>query len=381
MTAALLLFQSIPAAHAQIGSSRYAAVVMDAGSGEELYAINADEPRYPASLTKMMTLYLTFEALDRGRLRLTSRIRVSRHAAGQEPSKLGLKPGTSITVRDAILALVTKSANDVASALGENLAGGSEVAFGRIMTRKARQLGMRNTSFRNASGLPDANQVTTARDIAILGRALIRDFPKRYAYFNARHFAWHGRSIGNHNNLLGEYDGADGIKTGYIRASGFNLAASAVRGDTRLIAVVFGGATTAERDGHVMALLDRGFAQRRRSTDMLVASAGPQLIGTAHAAALAAPPLPRPTKRATPRKQQATAATKGGWAVQVGAFASSTDARRVAQRAARRLGTAHVERVRVDGKWFYRAQVTGLSASTARSACRARRGPCMVVAP
>ncbi|MXP65828.1 D-alanyl-D-alanine carboxypeptidase [Roseomonas sp. M0104] len=380
LTAALLLFQSIPAAQAQIGSSRYAAIVMDAGTGQELYAINADEPRYPASLTKMMTLYLTFEALERGRLKLTSRVPVSRHAAGQEPSKLGLQAGTSITVRDAILALVTKSANDVASALGERLAGGSEVAFGRIMTRKARQLGMRNTSFRNASGLPDANQVTTARDIAILGQALIRDFPRRYAYFNAREFDWQGRSIGNHNNLLGEYDGADGIKTGYIRASGFNLAASAVRGGTRLVAVVLGGATTAERDNHVMALLDRGFAQRGRPADMLVAGNTPRLIGTAHAAALAAPPLPkpRPVGRAAPRKPEVA---KGDWAVQVGAFVRSADARRTARRAARELGEAHVERVRVDGKWFYRAQVTGLSASAARRTCEARRGPCMVVAP
>ena len=382
LAAAALLFSSIPSAQAQIGSSRYSAVVMDAGTGEELFAINADEPRYPASLTKMMTLYLTFEALERGRLKPTTRIRVSRHAAGQEPSKLGLRPGSSIAVRDAILALVTKSANDVAAALGERL-GGSEVQFGRLMTRKARELGMRNTSFRNASGLPDANQVTTARDMAILSRALIRDFPQRYAYFNARRFTWDGQTIGSHNNILTEYDGADGIKTGYIRASGFNLAASAVRGNTRLIAVVFGGASTAERDDHVMALLDRGFAERRHSTDMLVASATPRLIGTAHAAPVVAPPLrkPPPPKPAAARKRQAAAPARGEWAVQVGAFTKPADARSAARRAARSLGTAHVERVRVDGKWFYRAQVTGLSATAAQRACKARRGPCMVVEP
>lgn len=381
LAATALLLSSIPSARAQIGSSRYSAIVMDAGTGEELYAINADEPRYPASLTKMMTLYLTFEALERGRLRPTTRLRISRHAAGQEPSKLGLRPGSSIPVRDAILALVTKSANDVAAALGERL-GGSEVQFGRLMTRKARELGMRNTSFRNASGLPDANQVTTARDIAILSRALIRDFPQRYAYFNARRFTWNGHTIGSHNNLLTDYDGADGIKTGFIRASGFNLAASAVRGNTRLIAVVFGGASTAERDNHVMALLDRGFAERR-STDMMVAGATPRLIGSAHAAPVVAPPLRKapPPKRSAARKRQAALPAHGDWAVQVGAFAKPADARSAARRAARSLGEAHVERVRVDGRWFYRAQVTGLSAPAARQACKARRGPCMVVAP
>jgi D-alanyl-D-alanine carboxypeptidase len=379
---AATLAMALPAheATAQIGGSRYAAVVMDAASGEETLAINADEPRYPASLTKMMTLYLAFDALERGQLSMNTRIRVSRHAAGQEPSKLGLRAGSSITVRDAVLALITKSANDAAAALGERL-GGSEVQFGRLMTRKARQLGMRDTSFRNASGLPDANQVTTARDIAILSRALYRDFPQRYAYFRIRQFTWNGQLIQGHNRVLDEYDGADGLKTGFIRASGFNLAASAERNGRRMIAVVFGGASSRERDDHVMALLDRGFATRPgRGTDMMVASAAPRLIGTANAAAVAAPAL-RPARAATRPVVKAPPPKPGKWAVQVGAFSERQDATRAAAAAARRLGAVRVERVRVKGSWFYRAQVTGLSATSARQICDARRGPCMVLQP
>ncbi|MCQ4162268.1 D-alanyl-D-alanine carboxypeptidase, partial [Roseomonas sp. GC11] len=295
--AALLLLAGLltaaPPARAQIGGERYAAIVMDAATGEELLAVNAGAARYPASLTKMMTLYMVFEAMQQGRVTLATRIPVSRHAAGQQPSRLGLKPGGSITVREAILALVTKSANDVAAALGEYL-GGSEVQFGRMMTRRAQALGMRDTSFRNASGLPDSNQVTTARDMAILSRALVRHFPRQYAYFNTQSFSWHGQTVRGHNRILDEYDGADGLKTGFIQASGFNLAASAARNGVRLIVVVFGGATSRERDEHVMALFDRGFALR--GSEMMVASrgvAGPRLVGTAQAAPVAAPALPR----------------------------------------------------------------------------------------
>ncbi|ONG47274.1 hypothetical protein BKE38_24115, partial [Pseudoroseomonas deserti] len=285
-------------AQAQIGGSRYAAFVMDSATGEAIISVNADEPRYPASLTKMMTLYMVFDAMQQGRITAATRIPVSRHAAGQEPSKLGLKPGSSIAVRDVILGLVTKSANDAAAAIAEHL-GGSEVQFGRMMTRKAEQLGMRNSSFRNASGLPDANQVTTARDMAILSRALIRHFPNRYGYFSARSFEYRGRTVTGHNRVLTEYDGADGLKTGFIRASGFNLAASAMRDGVRVIAVVFGGATSRERDDHIMALMDRGFAERGAAPrgGMMMAERPytpapmemPRLVGTASAASLAAP--------------------------------------------------------------------------------------------
>lgn len=249
----------MPAA-AQIGSERYAAIVVDARSGNALIAANPDERRYPASLTKMMTVYMAFEALRDGSITLSTAVPVSYSAASMAPSKLGLTPGMHLTVEEAILALVTKSANDAAAALGELLGGGSEDRFAQMMTLRARSLGMRNTTFRNASGLPDLDQVSTARDMAVLGQRLIRDFPDRYAYFSTPHFVFRGRTHWNHNRLLNEYDGADGIKTGYVDDSGFNLVASAQREGVRLVAAVFGGRTGRERDRHMMALLDQGFA-------------------------------------------------------------------------------------------------------------------------
>ncbi|MFC7478563.1 D-alanyl-D-alanine carboxypeptidase family protein [Dankookia sp. GCM10030260] len=250
---------AVPAA-AQIGSERYAAIVVDARSGNALIAANPDERRYPASLTKMMTAYMAFEALRDRQVQLSTPVPVSYSAAAMAPSKLGLAPGMSLTVEEAILALVTKSANDAAAALGELLGGGSEDRFAQMMTLRARSLGMRNTTFRNASGLPDLDQVSTARDMALLGQRLLRDFPDRYAFFSTPHFVFRGRTHWNHNRLLNEYDGADGIKTGYVNDSGFNLVASAQREGVRLVAAVFGGRTGRERDRHMMALLDQGFA-------------------------------------------------------------------------------------------------------------------------
>ncbi|GGG51903.1 hypothetical protein GCM10010964_43860 [Caldovatus sediminis] len=278
-------------ARAQIGSDRYAAIVVDAGSGTALIAAHADAPRHPASLTKMMTLYMVFEALREGRLSLSTPITISAEAAARPPSKLGLPPGSRITVEQAILALVTKSANDVAAAVGEHLSGGSEARFAQMMTLRARSLGMTRTTFRNASGLPDPDQVTTARDMALLGRRLMHDFPERFAYFSTPSFSFRGRPLRNHNRLLLEYEGVDGIKTGYVHASGFNLVASARRDGVRLIAAVFGGATGRERDHHVMALLDQGFARMgvaerpQTGTNSLVAGRLPQTMGAARAAA------------------------------------------------------------------------------------------------
>jgi D-alanyl-D-alanine carboxypeptidase len=249
-----------PAA-AQIGSERYAAIVVEARSGSTLIAASPDEQRYPASLTKMMTVYMAFEALRDGRLSLGTPIRVSYEAASKPPSRLGLVAGMTLSAEEAILALVTKSANDAAAALGEHLSGGSETRFAQMMTLKARALGMSRTTFRNASGLPDVDQVSTARDMALLGRRLQQDFADRYAYFSTPHFVFRGRTHWNHNRLLAEYEGTDGIKTGYINDSGFNLVASAQRDGVRLIGTVFGGRSGRERDRHMMALLDQGFAQ------------------------------------------------------------------------------------------------------------------------
>ncbi|MBD0272435.1 MAG: D-alanyl-D-alanine carboxypeptidase, partial [Acetobacteraceae bacterium] len=232
----------------------------DAQNGTVLMSASADEQRYPASLTKMMTVYMAFEALRDGRISLASPIRVSADAASMPPSRLGLAAGMTLTVEEAILALVTKSANDAAAALGEFLGGGSEDRFAQMMTMKARALGMTRTTFRNASGLPDLDQVTTARDMALLGRRLMHDFPDRFSYFSTPHFVFRGRTHWNHNRLLNEYDGTDGIKTGYVNDSGFNLVASAQREGVRLVAAVFGGRTGRERDRHMMAILDRGFS-------------------------------------------------------------------------------------------------------------------------
>ncbi len=251
----------------------YAAIVVDAQTGEVLMARQADSIRHPASLTKIMTLYMLFEAIEDGRLRMNDTITISSHAASMSPSKLGLPPGRTIRVEDAIGAIVTKSANDVAAAVAEKL-GGSERAFCNRMTRKAHDLGMTRTTFRNASGLPDPQQVTSARDMAKLAMAMLRDYPQYYHYFGIRNFEFQGQSMRNHNRLLGEYPGLDGIKTGYINASGFNLVASAKQNGRRLVGVVFGGRTWKSRNDHMVTLLDEGFAEiKRRGNNVQVASA------------------------------------------------------------------------------------------------------------
>jgi D-alanyl-D-alanine carboxypeptidase len=253
----------------------YSAIVVDAQTGEVLMARQADSIRHPASLTKMMTLYMLFEAVESGRLRMNDSIQISSHAASMAPSKLGIPPGQSIRVEDAVQAIVTKSANDVATAVAEKL-GGSERVFCAKMTRKAHDLGMTRTNFRNASGLPDPQQVTSARDMAKLAIALLRDFPQYYHYFGIRNFEYRGMVMANHNRLLGEYPGLDGIKTGYINASGFNLVASAKQNGRRLVGVVFGGRTWRSRNDNMVQLLDSGFAELgRRRSQTQEASAAP----------------------------------------------------------------------------------------------------------
>ncbi len=260
LVALSLSFAVLLSAAAPAEARRYASIVIDAVSGEVLHADKADRRAYPASLTKMMTLYLLFEAVDQGRLKMNQKLPVSRRAAGMPPSKIGLKRGQSIRVRDAVKALVTKSANDVAVVVAEAL-GGSEQKFARIMTEKARKLGMTRTTFRNASGLPNNQQLSTARDMARLAVALQRHFPHHYRVFSTKSFSYKGRKYKNHNKLLTNYSGTDGIKTGYTHASGFNLAASTLRDGRRLIAVVFGGKTAKSRDRHIRGLLDKGFAK------------------------------------------------------------------------------------------------------------------------
>lgn len=236
-------------------TEKYAAIVVDAKSGKMLYGANVNELRYPASLTKMMTLFLMFEAIDEGRVSRSDLIPISRHAASRPPSKLGLKAGQSIPVDTAIRVLVVKSANDVATAVAEFLGNGSEAQFATMMTAKARSLGMSRTTFKNASGLPDSSQVTTATDMARLSIALRRTFPHHYGYFNQREVTVAGRTIKGHNKAMDMIPGADGLKTGYTRASGFNLATSVTRGSKSVVGVVMGENTSAIRNARMAALM------------------------------------------------------------------------------------------------------------------------------
>ncbi|WP_194303198.1 D-alanyl-D-alanine carboxypeptidase family protein [Acetobacter estunensis] len=277
-TAFLSALLSVPAAHAQY-VGRISAFVTDARSGAVMAQINPDLQRYPASLTKLMTLYMTFNALRSGQISLDQAVPVSVRAATREPSKLGLVPGSYITVEQAILGLVTKSANDAACALGE-LVGGDEDRFAAMMTAQAHALGMSSTTFRNASGLPNPDQVTTARDLATLGRHLINDFPEDYHYFSVPLFYFHGREIPNHNPMLRFYPGADGMKTGYTAQAGLNLVSSAARDNVRLVGVVMGARSNAERTRTMAALLDQGFQDEgvapvsRPQVPLIIARAG-----------------------------------------------------------------------------------------------------------
>ena len=268
-------------------AEKYAALVMDADTNEILHSRNADDARYPASLTKVMTLYLLFDAINAGEVSLNDKMTVSRNAAAQPPSNLKLKAGSKIKVEDAILALVTKSANDVAVVVAEHL-GGTEKKFAVQMTGKARDLGLNDTTFKNASGLPNTAQVTTAYDLALLADALLEQHDQYYHYFQNEKFSWGRMVYKNHNDLIGDVDGVDGIKTGYTRASGFNLMTSAERDGHRVIAVMLGGATAKSRNAHVEDLVEAAFAALGGPAD----PTSPQLRGTTTFAAVQTPVNP-----------------------------------------------------------------------------------------
>jgi D-alanyl-D-alanine carboxypeptidase len=257
----------------------FAALVVDAKTGRELYAKNEDAPRIPASLTKVMTLYLLFERLDERRISLDTPLQVTAKAASEPPTKLGVRPGSTIDVEDAIKAIVTLSANDVAMVIAENL-GGSEAEFARMMTAKARALGMSRTTFRNPHGLPDdPPNITTARDLVLLGRAIRERFPNYFSYFETRAFTYKGRTIRGHNRLLGRIEAVDGIKTGYTRASGFNLLTSAKSNGHEIVAAVLGGRSAAQRDNIMASLvtenLPRAYAGVRQSSALAYAAPEP----------------------------------------------------------------------------------------------------------
>jgi D-alanyl-D-alanine carboxypeptidase len=384
-------------------------IVIDADTGRVLSSMNADAITYPASLTKMMTLYLSFEALNSGRLRLEQYLPVSSEAASKSPTKLHLVPGDSVQVQDLILGIVTKSANDAAAVLAEGLAG-SEPAFADRMTAKAGQLGMTSTVYRNASGLPDPEQRTTARDVVQLALALYHDFPREYRYFATRQFFFRGRVILTHNHLLDWYEGADGIKTGYIGASGFNLAASAVRNGHRLIGVVMGGVSAGSRDREMAALLDQGFAEvggdptlvaRREVPAPVVAETETdqpepvrprEKIGQLAKAArkIAAHLSPVAKAEAAPIAHQLrTPAETDRWSIQLGAFRVESGAEQAARSAATVPG-ARGKPVQIvppskGGKdHVYRARLLNFSPQGAQGACAAlhkKKIECSVVPP
>ena len=429
-------FSAVGAAQAQApfftSAPRYASIVIDASDGEVLYQRNADSPRYPASISKIMTLYLTFEALASGRIRPNDIVVVSSHAASQAPSKLGLRPGETITVDDAMHAVAVHSANDMAVALAEKI-GGSEARFATLMTLRAQELGMTGTHYVNASGLPDPRQISTARDIATLSRAVMRDYPQYYHYFSIRSFDYHGLMMTNHNGMLGRTPGVDGLKTGYIGASGFNLAASAVRDNRRLIVVVLGGSSSAARDAHVADLFDAGFSvlnHRALGQNISLADnlrepapigqvvrppteqgsgdqAGVQIVLTdatpAHhlisrdAAEQFGPPsraLTRADRRRIARAARADmqrAKTHdredAAYAVQIGAYKHKGEAHdalaQLQQRYSEKLGAADHD-VRSAGHGYYRARFSGLNAAEAKRACgalHAHHQTCVVVIP
>lgn len=282
----------------------YASIVVDANSGKVMAAVNADSARHPASLTKIMTLYLLFERLEAGKIKLSTEMPVSEHAAAQAPSKLGLRPGQSIDVGTAIRAIVTKSANDVAVIIAEALAG-SETDFAKLMTEKARALGMNHTYYHNASGLPDDRQITTARDQAILGRAIQDRFPKYFHYFSTRYFVFHGKRMRNHNHLLGRVDGVDGIKTGYIHESGFNIVTSVHRGGRHIVAVVFGGRSAKARDARVTSLIANNInvAANKRTAPPVVEGWMTAMARTE----IPTPPVKPPVEQAKPSIEQKVA--------------------------------------------------------------------------
>ena len=385
-------------------------IVLDADTGRVLSESNADAITYPASLTKMMTLYLTFEALNTGRLRLDQYLPVSVAAASKQPTKLGLRPGDAVSVQDLILGIVTRSANDAAAVLAEGIAG-SEPAFAELMNRKAEQLGMRATFYHNASGLPDPEQHTTARDTAQLALALYHDYPREYRYFSTREFDFRGTTIYGHDHLLDWYPGADGIKTGFINASGFNLATSAARGGHRLIGVVLGGHSASSRDREMAALLDQGFetlgvpgatmiASRPAPPPALVAAAQPAtpvrtkpgVFGKA-AARLAAhlSPVGKAEAAVLPHEAShpAPALDPDRWGIQLGAFHAPIAAEKAARKAeslpiARGKPVQIVEPGKADKTRFYRARLLNFSPREAQAACallHKKKLECSVIPP
>lgn len=395
VTSAAIIMASLSTSPS-LAKQDYAGIVMDAKTGKVLYAHDANEKRYPASLTKMMTLYMLFDAIEQGKASKKTRIKFSKYATSMQPSKLGMKTGSSISAEQAIYALVTKSANDAAAAVGEHL-GGSEKNFAVMMTKKARDLGMSKTTFRNASGLPDSRQVTTAKDMALLGIALREHFPQHYRYFSTRSFKFAGKNYGNHNRLLGKVRGMDGIKTGYTRASGFNLVSSVEDNGRSIVAVVLGGKTGKSRNAQMAKLVRQHLNKASKGRDkIVVAKNGRTNVFAAlfKKAESIAVPEPRPEDNfvddiitasveermapnivPTPAVKVASAAStsnsnvsvNSGWHVQIGAMPSKDNAISQLENARKKLPGVlsstvnYTETVEKNGTKLYRARFAGFT--------------------
>lgn len=385
-----------------------ASLVLDARTGKVIASENGDTLNYPASLTKMMTLYLTFEALNRGKIAWDTPITMSKYAASRPPTKLGVKPGGTITVREAVYGMIVKSANDAAAAMGEKL-GGSESNFARLMTQKARQLGMNRTVFFNASGLPDKRQVTTARDMSTLAVALMKNYPSEYRLFSIASFNFRGQTIRGHNNLMYRYQGMDGIKTGYTNASGFNMVSAVKDGNRRVVGVVLGGRTARSRDAKMAGLFDRYMGRASSGGAKLTASINAkQQVEVASAADDADVPVPANAPRvATPAPRalgyadngviplerpaamdeimnagtpKTPAGKAGGWQIQISAAPSADAARALLAQAQSEAGaplvsaSPYTEAVGKGANAVYRARFVGFqSKEDATSACDALR--------
>jgi|TARA_R110002126_G_scaffold13118_1_gene56110 D-alanyl-D-alanine carboxypeptidase len=384
---------AVPSAQAK-PNPKYASIVIDADTGAILSQRYASKKLYPASLTKVMTLMLTFDAIKAGKVSLYDHVKISPYAASMVPSKLGLKPGETIRVKDAINILVTKSANDIAVALAEHLAG-TEYRFARMMTAKARSIGMANTTFKNASGLHNDRQLSTARDMAQMGRVLINSYDDYYPYFSRKSFRYKGVTYNNHNKLMRTYKGMDGLKTGYTSKSGFNLVASAERDGSRIIGVVFGGRSGTTRNNHMKVILDNGFKK----------------MDTLHLARLRDMPLPRkkpvmvyaaadksvPSSRIEPASgisishgsiNTAPPSDRASlWSVQIGAFKSRVRTDNLLQDAVKVLPEGLTGAYPIiaplrtaSSGWMFRARLAGLTQTQAKSACQ-HFNDCLIVGP
>ena len=368
-----------------------AAMAIDAHSGKILYSHNSDKPHAPASLTKVMTLYMLFEFIQAGRLSLSSPLHVTAHAASQQPSKLGLKVGSRIKVEDAIKAMIVKSANDVAVTVAENIAG-SEWKFAKLMTWKARQMGMTSTRFLNASGLPAKKQITTARDMIILSQRIQKDFPRLYPYFSTKSFRYKGKLYKNYNRLLSRMRGVDGIKTGYTRASGYNLTSSVWKGRKHVVAVVMGGKTSKRRDAFMMRLLKKSLrkaSKGRRKTHVVLANS--RAVAAKREQMAQTPPQRRQQRPVvTPQTKKiaktvpldhpsakllgARVPAKGPYHIQIGAFGSEYDAQArlsaIGGRVSSLLKGHQSFTMLVPNQTIYRARFAGFSEQDARRTCR-----------